>query len=294
MKSEPLRVLILEDYQPAIAELKRGLAKHFSGAQLTIIDTTAHLAALANEPADRFDVILLDYYCAAGGNFHVAPLEKFGLKKVISISSTSGGNAMARARGITRVVTKHHHDLPGFVRSVIREIERLLPPTRSRRADEFASSEERSKKLRERDLIETFLARTTEFKGWKFSFYDENPDLVYTKAGVQLGFESVVVALNSNAADCYFENHTCTLYAPTPASSEQLERLRQAMVLHVLDHLRHYKIPTIIVLSVIGPPVHLAELARGLRLPELTDENIRDYYLCDARQVYKVAENKLP
>ncbi len=290
MKSEPLRILILEDYQPAIAELMRGLAKHFSGAQVTVIEATDDLAALANEPPNRYDVILLDYYCAAGGNFHAAPLEQFGLKKVISISSTSGGNELARQRGVTRVVPKHHHDLPGFVHAVIDEIERLLPKDRPRRTDEFASGEERSKKLRERDLIETFLARTTDFAGWKFSFYDENPDLVYVKNGVQLGFESVVVALNSNAADCYFENHTCTLHAPAPAAPEQLKKLREAMVVHVLDHLRQYKIPTVIVLSVIGPVVDLAELARGLRLPELAKENIRDYYLCDAQRVYKVAE----
>ena len=152
--------------------------------------------------------------------------------------------------------------------------------------------EERAKKQREYALVEAFLVRAAEFRGWQFSFFDENPDLVYERDGEQLGFESVVIAPDDAAADCFFDANRCELRVPSLDSHERLTLVQAALMQHLLDHLRHYKLPTVIVLTITDDTVNLSELAKNLRLPELKAENIRDYYLTHAHGVYKVRETQ--
>lgn len=159
-------------------------------------------------------------------------------------------------------------------------------------AGNFASFGEQQKKQREYDLIEAFLAICSDFDGWKFSFYDENPDLVYEKEGHQLGFESVVISADDQLTDCYFDAMKCELKVPPLKSEAVVESVRAALATHLLDHLRHYKLPTVIVLTIIDETLALSELAESLRLPELTVENIQDYYLANSQSVYKIPETQ--
>ena len=73
-----------------------------------------------------FDVILLDRDCKAGGSFHVLDIERFGAKKVISISSIPDYNEEAKQRGVRRIIHKDYQNLDQFSDKVIAEIENVV------------------------------------------------------------------------------------------------------------------------------------------------------------------------
>lgn len=286
-KPVPLKILILEDNPDAVEALRSSLSRHFAGAQLTIHEDLSRMAELSHESPDRFDVILLDYYCGSD-TFMRMPLSHFGMHKVIGISSTHHANQIILDAGAQAVVPKTLRDLSSFSEAVAKEIDRILPKELPRRTDGFASASEEIKKERERALIEKFLAREPDFDGFTFFAYDENPDLIYMKGDDQLGFETVIVALDHATVDCYFDAAHCTLTSPPPEDAATLEKLKAALTEHVLDHLRAYKIPTIIVLTVVGSQIPLAKLAENLALPVLVTHNIQAYYLTNNQVVYKV------
>lgn len=292
MRTEPIRILILEDNEAVLKVLKDTIATELTGTQVAIEQTTEHLADLMNISPNGYDVILLDYVCLSGGNFHEAPLEHFGLNKVISMSSSDQFNELAQKRGVTTIVKKplQVSDLSAFAKDIIKAIDRIVPKDRPRRDDNFVSGAEAVKKSRERDLVEKFLHRTQDFAGWKFAVYDENPDLIYEKNGQQLGFESIIVAADHAIVDCYFNADMCQLTAPALDTATDLARVREALVANVLNHLRHYKIPTVIVVSIIGSTLPLSTIAEHLRLPEMSSSNIRDYYMHRGDEVYKIPE----
>ena len=294
MKTEPLRILILEDNSAVIEELKRTIAREFSGAQVTVEVATEKLERLVDLPADRFDVILLDYLCITGGNFHQAPLEHFGIERVISMSSTQRFNDQAVERGAALAIQKPLlvSELPVFAKQIMKAIDRILPKDQARRTDAFVSPSEADKKARERELIEKFLNKAQDFPDWKFAQYDENPDLIYQRDGQQLGFESIIVSIQPDAISCFFDTQLCRVTSPSLDTPDNLEALRQTLLNNLLNHLRRYKVPTIIVVTLIGTELSLAELARHLRLPEITQHNIRDYYLMRGDEIYKVAETQ--
>lgn len=74
----------------------------------------------------NFDVILLDRDCKAGGSFHVLDIERFGVDKIISISSVPDYNEEAKSRGITRTVWKDYQNLDDFSDQVIEEVKSLM------------------------------------------------------------------------------------------------------------------------------------------------------------------------
>jgi hypothetical protein len=127
-----INLLILEDDFEAVAEIL--LALRQVEAQLlpdqlivsVFTDYETVETRLNPLPPDYFDVILLDRDCAIGGSFHVMDLEKFGLEKVISISSTPQWNREAQARGVVRVVPKTFGDITGFASKVADEVRDLL------------------------------------------------------------------------------------------------------------------------------------------------------------------------
>ncbi|MDO8583535.1 MAG: hypothetical protein Q7R51_03310 [bacterium] len=66
----------------------------------------------------KYDIILLDRDCKAGGSFHVLDISKFSMDKIISISSVPEYNENAHKMGITKIVHKDYEDLDNFARKV--------------------------------------------------------------------------------------------------------------------------------------------------------------------------------
>jgi hypothetical protein len=58
----------------------------------------------------------------------------------------------------------------------------------------------------------------------------------------------------------------------------------------LFDHLRHYKLPTIIVFSLPFDNIQLEQIAAHFRLPEVSGHNIVDYYLASSKHYLKLAE----
>ena len=73
-----------------------------------------------------FDVILLDRDCKAGGSFHILDIERFGVNKVISISSIPEYNEEARKRGVKKIVWKDYQSLESFADEVLAQVETLI------------------------------------------------------------------------------------------------------------------------------------------------------------------------
>lgn len=126
------KILILEDDFEAVSKIMAelyNLEGHFSPMDfdVTVLSTYEAVEKLINpQEADAYDVILLDRDCKMAGSFHILDMEKFGVHKIISISSTPTWNEEAKARGVTRVVPKSFSDLDNFAKKVAREIKYLL------------------------------------------------------------------------------------------------------------------------------------------------------------------------
>jgi hypothetical protein len=126
------KILILEDDFEAVSKIMAelyNLEGHFSPMDfdVTVLSTYEAVEKLINpQEADAYDVILLDRDCKMAGSFHILDMEKFGVHKIISISSTPQWNEEAKARGVKRIVPKSFSDLDGFARNVAREIKYLL------------------------------------------------------------------------------------------------------------------------------------------------------------------------
>ncbi len=128
-------ILILEDDLKTLSKILRELAKleedqpfYFSLVALT--DYTQVEDYVNNNPKARFDIILLDRDCKKGGSFHVLNLEKFGVDKVISISSVPEYNAQVQQRGVTKIILKDYQYLDKFAEEVVKligEIVRKIP-----------------------------------------------------------------------------------------------------------------------------------------------------------------------
>lgn len=128
-------ILILEDDLKTLSKLLLNLAKleedqpfYFSLVVLT--DYSQVEDYINDNPKAKFDIILLDRDCKQGGSFHILNLEKFGVDKVISISSVPEYNAQIQLRGVTKVVLKDYQYLDEFAENVVRligEIVRKIP-----------------------------------------------------------------------------------------------------------------------------------------------------------------------
>ena len=75
---------------------------------------------------DDFDIILLDRDCKMGGSFHALNFEKFGVDKIISISTIPEYNDQAKQHGVHRVVWKDHNNLEDFAEKLITQINQLI------------------------------------------------------------------------------------------------------------------------------------------------------------------------
>lgn len=126
------KILILEDDFEAVSKIMAelyNLEGYFAPKDfdVTVLSTYESVEKLINpQNKNAYDVILLDRDCKLAGSFHILDMEKFGVDKIISISSTPTWNEEAKARGVTRIVPKSFSDLEGFAKEVAEEIKNIL------------------------------------------------------------------------------------------------------------------------------------------------------------------------
>lgn len=124
-------ILILEDNLGVLSKLLDKLYK-LEGDQpneLNLIILTSHQQVedyINSNPKANFDIALLDRDCKLGRSFHILNIERFGVEKVISISSVPEWNEEARKRGVRRVILKDYALLDDFADKVVKEIEVML------------------------------------------------------------------------------------------------------------------------------------------------------------------------
>ncbi|MBI2334253.1 hypothetical protein HYU96_00435 [Candidatus Daviesbacteria bacterium] len=124
-------ILILEDHLLTLSKILERLYK-LEGDQpdeLSVIVLTNGQQVqdyINNNPRAHFDIVLIDYDDKLGRTFHILELERFGVDKIISISSVPKWNEEARKRGVKRVILKDYAHLDEFADKVVKEIEDML------------------------------------------------------------------------------------------------------------------------------------------------------------------------
>lgn len=124
-------ILILEDDLKTLSKILDKLAKleedqpfYFS---LVILTDYIQVEDYVNSnPKAKFDIILLDRDCKLAGSFHVLNLERFGVDKIIAISSVPEYNAQLKDKGVTKVVLKDYQYLDKFAEDVVKLIEGII------------------------------------------------------------------------------------------------------------------------------------------------------------------------
>lgn len=127
-----IRILILEDDLETLSLLANRLAQLEKENEkydfaITVLSEYFQVEEYVNKLTEnKFDVVLLDRDCKAGGSFHVLDLEKIDTDKIISISSVPEYNEKAKAKGVTRVVYKDYDNLKKFADGVLAQIKSIL------------------------------------------------------------------------------------------------------------------------------------------------------------------------
>lgn len=128
------RILILEDDLETLATL----LKHFTLLEKRIQNEGRDIAVtvlseywqveehINPSTTEKFDVILLDRDCKAGGSFHALDLNKYKDSEIIGISSIPEYNDQLKKQGITKIVWKDHQNLDDFAIKVSSLIEKIL------------------------------------------------------------------------------------------------------------------------------------------------------------------------
>ena len=129
-----IKILILEDNLKTLSLIMAKLSileEKIEADKYDIAVTTFseyyHVERFVNKCSpDDFDIILLDRDCKMGGSFHALDFEKFGVGKIISISTIPEYNEEARKRGVSRVVWKDHDNLDDFAEKLLPLINQLI------------------------------------------------------------------------------------------------------------------------------------------------------------------------
>lgn len=131
-----IRILILEDDLKTLAVLldrihrleeKLVNSEDKKDIAVTVLSEYTQVEQYINPNKEhRFDVVLLDRDCKAGGSFHILNMEKIGLDKIVAISSIPPYNEEARILGVTRIVDKDYNGLDDFADKVIEQIEEII------------------------------------------------------------------------------------------------------------------------------------------------------------------------
>lgn len=124
-------ILICEDNLKVVSKLLDRLFKleQDQPYELSVIALTNHQQVedyINTNPKANFDIILLDRDCKLGRSFHCLDIERFGVDKVIAISSVLEYNQEAQKRGVTKVVLKDYANLDDFTNRVVEEISKMI------------------------------------------------------------------------------------------------------------------------------------------------------------------------
>lgn len=128
------RILILEDDLETLAtllkyltRLERIIGKDGKDIAVTILSEYWQVEEHINSSTtEKFDVILLDRDCKAGGSFHALDLNKYKDSEIIGISSIPEYNDQLKKLGIIRIVWKNHQNLDDFAIKVIGLVEEII------------------------------------------------------------------------------------------------------------------------------------------------------------------------
>ena len=128
------RILILEDDLETLATLLKYLSrlekiieKDGKDIAVTILSEYWQVEEHINPSnTEKFDVILLDRDCKAGGSFHTLDLNKYKDSEVIGISSIPEYNDQLQAKGIRKIVFKDYQNQDDFAFKVVGLIEEIL------------------------------------------------------------------------------------------------------------------------------------------------------------------------
>lgn len=128
-----VKILILEDDLETVSVLFRMLfeleeeSKHQWEFAVTVLAKYTQVEEYVNKmEKDHWDILLLDRDCKACGSFHVLDFEKFGVSKIVSISSTPRWNEQAKQKGVERIVLKRYNDLEPFAQKVKQHIQEMI------------------------------------------------------------------------------------------------------------------------------------------------------------------------
>ncbi|MDP3726724.1 MAG: hypothetical protein Q8Q96_00220 [bacterium] len=125
------RILILEDNLVVLSKIlaKLAILEQDQPFELSLVILTDHEQVedyVNKNPKAKFDIILLDRDCKLNGSFHVLDIERFGVEKVIAISSVPKFNQQIQERGVTKVIEKDMLHMDEFIDQVIKTIEELI------------------------------------------------------------------------------------------------------------------------------------------------------------------------
>jgi hypothetical protein len=125
------RILILEDDLETLACLLKELylLEERLGQKVAVTIFSEYWQVedyLNTSPKEKFEIILLDRDCKAGGSFHVLDFEKFKEAQIIGISSIPKYNQDLLEKGITKIVHKDYQNLKTFSLKVTTLIEELI------------------------------------------------------------------------------------------------------------------------------------------------------------------------
>lgn len=125
------RILILEDNLIVLSKILEGLAvleqNEPYDLSITLLTDHEQVAQLLNNKHNvKFDIILLDRDCKLNGSFHVLDIERFGVDKVIAMSSVPRYNEELKKRGVKTIVEKDTLHLDEFLDKLMKEIQKRI------------------------------------------------------------------------------------------------------------------------------------------------------------------------
>lgn len=150
------------------------------------------------------------------------------------------------------------------------------------------------KKQREKELLDKFIAICSDFKGWKFNGFAENPDAIYKKDDGILGFDSIIISDDQASVQCVYSPELCKLSLPANLPHDQrLNEIEVFFANKLFSHLRRYSLPTVLVFTLVDTQStsfeDIVAIAQRFKLPRLDDFNIMAYYICDNKNYVKIA-----
>jgi len=131
-KENTIRILILEDDLETLSVLMKNLyilENNLPNIPLpvTVFSEYTQVEDYLNKTDNiYFDIILLDRDCKLGGSFHVLEFNKFGVNKIISISTVLQWNNEAVERGVKKVLSKDHDNIEEWGKEIVKLIENML------------------------------------------------------------------------------------------------------------------------------------------------------------------------